>query len=124
MKLLWIEDDLMENTKTIDLAKNEKDLTVVTVTTGYEALTVIAKHRTKFDGIVFGCDSSNAGGIEFVKVVRNLGFRIPFFILTADAGLSKKTALNAGATELFYKPVILHNLVTAIRKSLSAFHKH
>jgi len=121
LRILLVDDDADHlNLLVRELMKENDLISFQTATNAADAMALLAQHRTTLDAIVSDLNMPEQSGFELVAVVRSLGFRIPFFIVTADNKVSAKQAAKFGVNGVFHKPIRVAELIFAIEAARTA----
>lgn len=116
--VLYIEDEPVQRTA-ISRGLRGRGYTVTAVNAGGKGVALFRKRS--FDIILCDLNMPRLDGIEVLKRVRKRDSKIPFVMLTQRGGISAAVrALKLGAQDFILKPVVLHQLDTALKNAIEA----
>ena len=116
--ILAVDDDPIQR-ELYGIYLSPPDLALITADCGETALTLL--DRARFSGAVIDYDMPGMNGLELVRRLRaDPRFAAqPIFLVTGrDDIVSRSSALQAGASDLVYKPVDWRELAVLVRAAV------
>jgi two-component system KDP operon response regulator KdpE len=114
---ILIVDDDNSIRKALHVTLSGMGFTVVDVSRGEEALTLVQLRR--FDAVLLDVDIPGMGGLEACRCIRNMTAHLPILMLTAmDSEDDMVLGLDAGADDYITKPFRLRELTARLRSAV------
>jgi len=114
---IFIVDDDNSIRKALHVTLSGMGFTVVDVSRGEEALTLVQLRR--FDAVLLDVDIPGMGGLEACRCIRNMTAHLPILMLTAmDIEDDMVLGLDAGADDYITKPFRLCELTARLRSAV------
>lgn len=114
---VMVVDDSVVNRNYLKTILIENDYEVLEAGRGGEALEII--ETTKPDVMILDLIMPGIGGLETLKGIRAKGFIFPVIIFTSDGkDETRKRCMDAGATDILFKPSKPGQLLQMIRNVL------
>lgn len=90
---------------------------VVSVKCGQEAFELLK--REQFDVVLSDICMPDGDGLWLTQQIRNAGFEVPIFLMTAGSMITEAEALTLGADEFFPKPINFRLVENALSRRFS-----
>jgi CheY-like chemotaxis protein len=118
VKLLVVEDN-SDTREMLHFYFTHAGYTVPTAVDGQEGLYMAKAEQP--DLILTDICMPEMDGLEMIKLIRSKPevAKIPILVLTAHSQFTREEALEAGANQVFYKPVNFDKLIQVVREMLS-----
>ena len=107
-KVLVVDDNII-NLHVIDGLLQLCNISIFKATSGKQAIEMLCKD--KYDIVFMDHMMPEMDGVEAVKIIRNMGIKVPIIALTANAvTVAREMLLEAGMDDFLSKPIIKESL--------------
>lgn len=115
---ILVVDDDEDICQTIASVLGEAGHEVMTATSGFDALQLIATGNVKV--VISDVRMANGNGLELLAAVKKHYPTVPVFLITGYDDMTSDDAIRQGAQDLFNKPFDIRRLVTTVQSVISS----
>ncbi len=116
MKTILVVDDQVDLREILSFKFRKSGFHVIEKNSAISALEIMDKE--KIDCLVTDYVMPEMDGLDLVEKMRDLGIKIPVFMITAYEECPRQRALNCQISAIVFKPFDTEELIMLVRNSL------